>query len=40
MPIIKEIPIRKTVMKQNIVIEDKTKYDNLILFMRCSSLIF
>jgi hypothetical protein len=32
MPIIKEIPIRKTVMKQNIVIEDKNKYDNLILF--------
>ena len=32
MPIIKEIPIRKTVMKQNIVIEDKTNYDNLILF--------
>jgi hypothetical protein len=32
MPIIKEIPIRKTIMKQNIVIEDKTEYNNLILF--------
>jgi hypothetical protein len=31
MPIIKEIPIRKTVMKQNIVIEHKTEYNNLIL---------
>jgi hypothetical protein len=31
MPLIKQIPIRKTIMKKNIVIEDKNEYDNLIL---------
>jgi hypothetical protein len=31
MPIIKQIPIRKTIMKKNIVIEDRNEYDNLIL---------
>jgi hypothetical protein len=31
MPLIKQIPIRKTIMKKNIVIEDRNEYDNLIL---------